>query len=196
MKNIFRFIKNLILFRLEYLPCFKRKFEYFGEKSMIHYPSMISNFKDISIGNNTTILANSRIQIFNYLTGDKAKVIIGNNCYFGFHLSILAGGSIIIGNDVLIASNVLITSENHGTNPESSIPYMNQNLECKNVIIGDGCWIGEKVSILPGVTIGEKSIVGANSVVTKSIPPFSIAAGIPARVIKKYNFENHRWEKI
>ena len=196
MKNIFRFIKNLILFRLEYLPCFKRKFEYFGEKSMIYYPSMISNFKDISIGNNTTILANSRIQIFNYLTGDKAKVIIGNNCYFGFHLSILAGGSIIIGNDVLIASNVLITSENHGTDPESSIPYMNQNLECKNVIIGDGCWIGEKVSILPGVTIGEKSIVGANSVVTKSIPPFSIAAGIPARVIKKYNFENHRWEKI
>lgn len=81
-------------------------------------------------------------------------------------------------------------------NPESELPYMRQPLESKPVSIGDGCWIGEKVCILPGVTIGKKCIIGAGSVVIKSIPDYSIAAGNPAKVIKQYNFENHNWEKV
>lgn len=97
---------------------------------------------------------------------------------------------------MLIASHVMISSENHGTDPESDTPYMNQPLITKPVSIGDGCWIGEKVCILPGVNIGKKCIIGAGSVVTKSIPDYSIAAGNPARVIKKYSYETHNWEKV
>ena len=93
-----------------------------------------------------------------------------------------------------MASNVLISSENHGINPESDIPYMDQDLIVGDVVIKDGVWIGQNVCILPGVTIGEKAIVGAGSVVTKSIPDYCIAVGNPARVIKKYNFEKHKWE--
>ncbi len=196
VKSCLRNCKNLLLRRYEYLPSFKKRFALFGKNACIHHPALITEHENISIGENSVILGNSRIQIYNALTGGKAKVAIGSNCYFGFHLSILAGGSISIGNDVLIASHVLITSENHGMNPEREVSYMNQPLECKDVFIGDGCWIGEKVSIMPGVSIGKKCIIGANSVVTKSIPDYSIAAGIPARVIKTYNFETHRWERV
>lgn len=167
--SFLRLLKNIILRRREYLPSFKKRFASFGEGSVIHYPSLITGHENISIG---------------------------RNCYFGFHLTILAGGSINIGDDVLIASNVLITSENHGMNPESKIPYMNQPLECKDVSIGEGSWIGEKVSVMPGVKIGKKCVIGTNAVVTKSIPDYSMALGIPARVIKKWNFEKHEWEKV
>lgn len=194
--SFLRLLKNIILRRREYLPSFKKRFASFGEGSVIHYPSLITEHENISIGKNTTILANSRIQIYNALTGREAKIAIGSNCYLCFHLTILAGGSINIGDDVLIASNVLITSENHGMNPESKIPYMNQPLECKYVSIGEGSWIGEKVSVMPGVNIGKKCVIGTNAVVTKSIPDYSMALGIPARVIKKWNFEKHEWEKV
>ena len=194
--SFLRLLKNIILRRREYLPSFKKRFASFGEGSVIHYPSLITEHENISIGKNTTILANSRIQIYNALTGREAKIAIGSNCYFGFHLTILAGGSINIGDDVLIASNVLITCENHGMNPESKIPYMNQPLKCKDVSIGEGSWIGEKVSVMPGVKIGKKCVIGTNAVVTKSIPDYSMALGIPARVIKKWNFKKHEWEKV
>ncbi|MNH41091.1 putative acetyltransferase [compost metagenome] len=64
------------------------------------------------------------------------------------------------------------------------------------VVIEDNVWIGEMVSILPGVTIGRGTIIGANSVVTKDLPPNVIAVGSPAIPIKKYNFINDKWEKI
>ena len=97
---------------------------------------------------------------------------------------------------MLFASHVLITSENHGIDPELNIPYMDQTLTSKPVEIGDGCWIGEKVCIMPSVTIGKKSIIGSGSIVTKSIPEYCIAVGSPAKVIKQYNFETHSWDRV
>lgn len=196
IKSILRFIKNVLLFRREYLPGYKTKFLLFGKHSIIHYPSNIPNKECVSIGENSTILSGSRIQVYNSLTGLSANVTIGNNCYIGTNFSILAGANVVIENEVLIASNVLITSEDHGMNPESEIPYMNQPLICKEVRVGEGTWIGEKVSVLPGVRIGRKCIIGTNAVVTKDVPDYSIVAGIPARVIKTYNFNKHMWEKI
>ena len=193
IKQSLRFIKNLILWRKEYLPHFKKRFLFFGKDARIEYPSNIPDAKFVSVGDNTTILKNSRIQVYNALTGNRANVTIGHNCYIGSSLSILAGANVEIGDDVLIASNVLITSEDHGINPESEIPYMNQPLICKPVKIGSGTWIGEKVSVLPGVTIGQRCIIGTSAVVTKDIPDFCLAVGIPARIIKRYSFKEHKW---
>ena len=162
----------------------------------MYRPNICSYENLISIGNNTVILANSRIQLYPDLTKKKAYITIGNHCYIGYYLSILAGADIKIGNNVLIASNVLITSEGHGINPESDIPYMEQPLNIKEVIIEDHCWIGEKACILPGVTIGKYSVVAAGSIVTKSIPEYSIVAGNPAKVIKSYSFEKHQWVRV
>ena len=173
----------------------KRKFASFGSDSTICYPAILQGVKDIYIGNRTTIHAYSRMQNY-YEGGNNPSIHIGNHCYIGYYFSILNASNVTLGNDVLIASHVLISSENHGVNPESEIPYMNQPLISKAVTICDGCWIGENVCILPGVTIGRKCIIGAGSIVTKSIPDYCTAVGNPARVIKKYNFDTHSWDTI
>ena len=93
-----------------------------------------------------------------------------------------------------MASNILITTENHGIDPQKK--YAEQILISNDVKIGRNCWIGEKVTILPGVTIGNNVIIGAGSVVTKSFEDNTIIAGCPAKCIKKYNFDKNQWEKF
>ena len=172
---------------------FKQKhFGHYGGNVQFAYSDKCKNLDKIYIDNDTTILSGARIQVYS----DNAKVSIGKRCFLGYNLSILSYKDVYIEDDVLIASNVLITSENHGIDPETEVPYMNQKLVGKEVRIKSGCWIGEKCILLQGVTIGKKSIIGAGSVVTKDIPDYSIAVGNPARVIKRYNFESHNWERI
>lgn len=197
LQAIWHYFKCVVILKQEIGKRKQGEFFEFGHKSVITMPVLqLTGCKNIKIGNNTTILSNCRLAV--YGSSGSANIIIGDNCYIGFGFSALASaeGNINIGNDVLIASNVLITNENHGISPESDVSYMNQRLNAKSVKIGDGCWIGEKVCVLPGVVIGEKAIVGAGSIVTKSIPSYSIVAGNPARVIKRYNFEKKQWEVI
>jgi len=167
-----------------------------GKDSRIEYPFTISHHEKIRIGSNTTILSNSRIQLFPENSGIDSEIHIGDNCLFGYRLTILCGGEITIGNDVLMASDVCITSENHGMNPEAEVSYGNQKLICTAVKIGNNCWIGDKVIILPGVEIGDWAIIGAGAVVTKNVDAYSIAVGNPAKIIKKYNNILKCWEKI
>lgn len=195
-QNIWHYFKCVVLLGKEIGAMKKAEFGGFGKESTIMKPFLqLSGCNNIRIGNNTTILSNARLAV--YGKGSKANITIGDNCYVGFGFSALASANanIDIGNDVLFASNVLVTNENHGIDPESNIPYMDQKLNAKDVKIGSGCWIGEKVCILSGVSIGEKCIIGAGSIVTKSIPDYSIAVGNPARVIKQYNFQTKRWEQ-
>lgn len=113
---------------------------------------------------------------------------IGNNCVFGEYCHITALNSIVIGDNILTGRWVVISDNSHGrtfshmdldSNPNERSLYSKGP-----IIIGNNVWIGDKVAILAGVTIGEGSIIGANSVVTKDIPPFSIAGGVPAKVLK------------
>lgn len=147
--------------------------------------------KSLAVGSSVRIGDYTRINFY-----DVGKLIIGNGCYIGQRNSFLVGADIIINEGVLMASDICITSENHAINPESSDGYGTQSLLTAPVEIGEGCWIGEKVIILPGVSIGKKSIVGAGSIVTKDIPEYSIAVGNPAKVIKRYNFNNKEWENV
>lgn len=174
------------------------KYGSLGTNSVVMLPKTYDNNQgNVYIGNNVTIYFNSRIQLFpdSVNANKKISVQIEDGVWIGQGFSLLAGEDITIGKDTVIASDVLITSENHSMDPESDIPYKDQELIRKPVIIGKGCWIGEKVCILPGVTIGDKCVIGASSVVTKSIPDYCIAAGNPAKIIKKYNFDAHQWEK-
>ena len=129
------------------------------------------------------------------------QIIVGDNVSVVDFVHIGATNHVEIGDNVLMGSNIYISDHNHGiysgknqTSPH--IPPVNRYVSNdKKVVIGNNVWIGEFVSILPGVTIDRGSIVGANSVVTKDIPPFSIAVGTPAKVIKEFNFEKHIWVK-
>lgn len=196
LQKVWHYLKCVIILNQEIGIHIKKKFDNFGDNSLLMKPFLqLTGCENINIGCNTTILSNARLSV--YGNSDEDIIIIGNNCYISFGFSVLASSKakITIGNEVLIASNVLITNENHGIDIESNVPYMYQDLVASDVVIGNGCWIGENVCILPGVFIGEKCIVGAGAVVTKSIPSYSIAVGNPARVIKTYNFDVGGWVK-
>lgn len=123
---------------------------------------------------------------------------IDKGCYFGDYISIYCSDSIIIENDNLFASHIFITTENHSFDPENPHSYGHQPLKSAPIHFKTGSWIGENVTFISsgdGLTIGKKCVIAAGSVVTKSIPDYSMAAGVPARVIKQYNFDTHCWEK-
>ncbi|MBO0408685.1 DapH/DapD/GlmU-related protein [Aeromonas hydrophila] len=129
------------------------------------------------------------------------NIIIGERCQINDSVHIAAADSIVIGDDVLIASRVFITDLNHGnySGEEHSHPdsiSRERTLHTKPVVIGSNVWLGEGVVVLPGVTIGKSSIIGANSVVSRDIPANSIAVGNPARVIKQFDFQRGQWVAV
>lgn len=133
-----------------------------------------------------------------YGNGVDKKIIFGNNCQINDSVHIVAANKIKIGDDVLIASRVFISDLNHGSysGAEHSHPYSlcrERELYTKDVVIESNVWLGEGVVVLSGVKIGESSIIGANAVVCRDVPAYSIAVGNPARVIKKYDFQNEQW---
>lgn len=151
----------------------------------------VNSPKNIGLGSHVTIGRFSRLSCY-----DDGKINIEDRCYIGQFFSIMAGGNVTIKQDTLIASYVAVIGENHSMNPECGVKYGDQPLIKQDVEIGGNCWIGEKVVILPGVKIGEWSIVGAGSVVNRTIPAYSIAVGNPAKVIKRYNFNTKEWVRV
>lgn len=116
-----------------------------------------------------------------------ARIIIGDNCILRACFRISAYDSILIGKGLAAGTNVLITDNSHGT---TDLAQLRINPVCRPVYskgpveIGDNVWIGSNVCVMPNVKIGDGVIIGANSVVTHDIPPYSVAAGCPARVVK------------
>lgn len=124
------------------------------------------------------------------------SIEIGDGTWVGKNCSIACINRVEIGKDVLFAGHVHITDHSHGYE-DINIPIGNQILISKGpVIIEDQCWLGFSCEILSGVHIGRHSIVAARAVVTRDVPAYSIVAGNPARVVKKYNKISKKWEKI
>ena len=116
--------------------------------------------------------------IFGQLTAVLPKnVTIGSGCTIMDGCVMMGAGGITIENNVLIGAQVKLISNNHDI-------YDRPVLTVKPVLIKEGAWIGAGVSILPGVTVGKYAVVGTNSVVTKDIPDYAVAVGIPAKIIK------------
>lgn len=124
------------------------------------------------------------------------KIIIGEGTWVGKHCSIAAIDKVEIGKNVLFAGYVHITDHSHGYE-DITRPITPQPLISKGpVIIEDDSWLGFSCEILSGVHIGKHAVVAARAVVTKDVPPYSIVAGNPARIVKRYNFEIQKWENV
>lgn len=124
------------------------------------------------------------------------SIRIGNRVSATGYLTIGAADSVTIEDDVLLASHIFIGDNSHGTG-RVDVPFKYQPLtRIAPVVVGRGCWIGENVVVLPGVTIGEYSVVGANSVVSTSIPPRCVAVGAPARVVRRWSEEDESWVEV
>ncbi len=166
----------------------KNKFSEIGKNSSFELPLHIINHDSIHIGDNFFSRYNLRIEaIKNYNNQTYSPQIqIGNNVQFNSDIHIGCIEYIEIGDNCLLGSRILITDHDHGTTEYDclQLPPLERKLHSKGpVIIKKNVWIGDGVSILAGVTIGENSIIGTNAVVTKSVPANSILVGNPARLI-------------
>ncbi|MFD2554229.1 LbetaH domain-containing protein [Sphingobacterium tabacisoli] len=172
----------------------------FRDARIIRFPIDIRGKKFIQVSKGFTTGVGCRVEA--YPKKNEKVMFFGENFQMNDYVHITAMEKVEIGNDVLFASKIYISDCSHGSyagdendSSPDSIPH-DRKLFSKPVVIEDNVWLGEFVSVLPGVRIGKGTIVGANSVVSKSLPANVIAVGSPAKAIKKFNFETQRWEKI
>lgn len=147
---------------------------------------MLGNAERIRLGRNVSVMANCVLEC----TGSSAEMVLGNDISIGEYTHITCSRRIEIADGLLTGRFVLITDNAHGANLREELeiaPLSRTVFSPGPVKIGRNVWIGDKATILPGVTIGEGAVIAANAVVTKDVPPFSVAAGCPARVVKTIN---------
>lgn len=169
---------------------------------IIRFPIYVRGKYSIDFGKRLTTGYGCRLEAFIVQHDTTKKIVFGNRVQINDYVHISAIQSVKIGDDVLMASHVYISDNSHGsykgddndTSPDiipTKRPYY-----VAPVAIGNRVWIGEGVIVMPGVTIGDGAIIGAHSIVNKNIPANCIAVGSPAKVIKRWNNETKRWEKV
>jgi acetyltransferase-like isoleucine patch superfamily enzyme len=167
-----------------------RRFGSFGRHSVICFPpNTIFNERYIHIGTGTMIgpgvtLSAGMVPGQECITDPVVR--IGDRCLIGKGSGIVGHLRIEIGDDVWTGHHVYITDQNHGYT-DVDLPISRQTMPERPVSIGDGSWLGHGAVVLPGATIGRHVVIGANSVVTGDIPDFSVAVGVPARVIRHHD---------
>ena len=178
-----RFVDWLIMNQVQtrprwYVRMLAPLYQHRGKHSVIQRSVRMDTppYRRLSLGDYSVVESYSCI---NNAVGD---VMIGDHTRVGLHNTII--GPVIIGSHVNLAQGITVTALNHNfENPDKRIDE--QGVSTKPVTIGNDIWIGANAVILPGVTIGEHSVVAAGAVVTKDVPPHSLVAGVPAKIIKQ-----------
>lgn len=158
----------------------------FGKIIQIEDHVSISGFgkQGMSIGNNVWIGAFSRLKVSFSINHPGSHIYIGNNVGIGEYAHLGGAGGLDIGDDCIIGPYFSCHPENHNfTDPHMRI--REQGTTRRGIIIGKNCWIGSKVTILDGVTIGDNCVIAAGAVVSKSMPGNAVIGGVPARLIRK-----------
>jgi acetyltransferase-like isoleucine patch superfamily enzyme len=173
-----------------------RRFGRFGEGTSISFPpgdvigpQAIRIGERCAIGAEVSLAAGFPAQTFPDVC--EPVITIGDRCSIGRGGFLVGLASIVLEDDVTIAPNVYITDHNH-TYTDLWLPIGQQWPEQADVRIGEGCWLGTRVIVLPGTTIGRHVTVAGGSVVRGEIPPYSVIAGVPARVVRQWS-ETDGW---
>lgn len=177
--------------RVVYTGYCSSKFKSFGH-GIVFEPFLLGlkGEKYISIGDDTYLSKGVLLTAWDSFLNEKftPEIRIGCNCGIGANSHITAINSIYIGDNVLTGLDVLITDNAHGASVRDILdksPNMRPLVSKGPVVIEDNVWIGDKASVMPGVTIGKGSIIAANSVVTHDVPSYSIVGGVPAKIITR-----------
>jgi len=171
----------------------KLRFRLHASNSTIQLPFTVTNIDNLFVGTNVFIGGNAWFDL-----GKNTKVYIGNSTGIGRYCQISGGWAemqdhIRIGATVMMGDRVFMTTTDHDYTDISKSIREQQVVSKGSITIENDSWIGVGACIMPGVRIGRHVVIGANSVVTNSIPAYSVAVGNPAKVIKKYDFKVAKW---
>ncbi|MDP1688507.1 MAG: acyltransferase [bacterium] len=196
---IYCFNKIYYLFKYIYHRIFT-PFYKIGWPVVFCHDSIVINSRYIALGNNVVIKENARIQVDHSqhlkFGNHKPKLKIGNNVTIGKGSTISAVSNIEIEDDAGMAGYCFIADNSHGYQ-KIDIPIKYQELtNIKPIKIKNGAWLGWGVVVMPGVTIGRNSVIGANSVVNSDVPDYSVAVGAPAKIVKRYDIKSKTWQKV
>ena len=165
-----------------------------GKNAHLYSPFRLDGAENISIGADTVLQSGGWLFCCPP-AGKTGSMEIGSGCVFGYNNHITAVRNVVIEDHVLTANNVYI-SDNLHSYEDIYIPVMHQPVRFKKaVLIGRGSWIGENVSVI-GARVGRNCVIGANAVVTRDIPDYSVAVGAPAVVIRRYDQNTQKWVAI
>ncbi|MDQ0903913.1 DapH/DapD/GlmU-related protein [Paenibacillus sp. V4I7] len=168
--------------------------KHIGKKTVIYQPNLLSGLRNMSLGDRVIIFANSRIELIeNYMNNKyKPNFVMGNDSQIHQNCHITCAGNISIGNNVIITANVTITDIIHPYE-DTNMPINFQEIKVGEVNIGDQTYIYNNAVILPNVKIGKHCVIGANSLVNKNIPDYSVVVGNPARIIRQFDNTIKQW---
>ncbi len=192
--SFFNRLSNLY-YRLKTAIYYRPQFAAIGARSSIRKPILVTNSRYISIGSNSGIRDGSRLQVIVSSPGRTPSLTIGDDTNIEQNVHIVCHSRVEIGSHVSITGNCSIVDVTHPFEDVNNPVKIGDRIldEDSFVEIGDGSFIGMGTVILPNVRIGKYVVIGANSVVSKSIPDYCVAAGSPAKVLKRYSHEESRW---
>lgn len=156
----------------------------FGQNSRLYRPRLFDCRRgSLHLGDNVRISKGGRFETVSVTPGTRGSLRIGDGVTIEEYCHIGAAAELVIERDATLGSFVTILDHDHGV-PDTLVKMLTTPLEVAPVHIGRAAWIGEKATILRGVTVGDGAVVGANAVVTKDVPAGGVAVGVPARVVR------------
>ena len=163
---------------------YRPQFASIGAGSSVKKPVLIRNPKGITLGSNTFISDGARLEVVDRAGLTPGRLTIGSNVRIEQMVHIVCCDTVTIGDNVTITPGCVIVDTSHPTDVSAEHRADTVDGAPSHVVIGDNVFLGARTIVLPNVTIGANSVVGAGSVVTKDIPPNSIANGVPARIVR------------
>ncbi|NKI95068.1 hypothetical protein [Rhizobacter sp. SG703] len=166
-----------------------------GKHSYVDPSVQVAGWRNVRVGSNSTLSAQCWLNV-NFRDESTERIVIGDFCHIGRRNFFSCGPRILIGDYCFTGIDCLFLGSGHDISSPLT-PYIASGLSAgAEIELGMNCWLTTSVTVMHGVRIGRGSVIGARSVVTCDIPPFSVAAGNPCKVIKRFDFVRQSWIPI
>jgi len=177
---------------------YKRAFGSMGRNCIIRRPILLSNPQFIRFGDSVQIRDGARLEAIVYNPARTPNLSIGNNVNIEQNVHIVCQSRVRIGNNVSITGNCAIVDTTHPYENVSDLVKVGDRIRDEDsfVEIGDGSFLGYGSIILPNVRIGKHCVIGAHSCVTRDVPDYSVVAGNPAVILRRYDHQTETWHKL